>query len=283
MLEKSVRGFLRNPIGITAALISDPLEAWVAFRERVAEHRDGGAPPGLYHSDPNWERRLHELLGVSSPCAAVAEFWDIWSTVKAELESKGIRVGPMSYKGWNDGDLGLLRSIWCLIKHRRPTNVVETGVAHGVTSRFILEALKSNGGGHLWSVDYPPLDTTWHAQIGIAVGSRFSDQWTYIKGSSRRRLPGLLSSIGPIGLFVHDSLHSKDNVCFELEQAWPALQSDGAVVVDDIDSNRGFQLFTDKLDSGQHIVCEAEPVHPDPRRFNQKGQFGIILKVAGRC
>jgi hypothetical protein len=282
MLGKAVRGLLRDPVGIAAAVVADPLETWIAFQERLAEYRDGGAPAGLYHADPDWERRLHELLNVSSPCAATAEFWALWELVKAELEAKGIRVGPMSYKGWNDGDLGLLRSIWCLIKHRRPTKVVETGVGHGVTSRFILEALKSNGGGHLWSIDYPPLDATWHAQIGIAVGSRFADQWTYIKGSSRRRLPDLLSSMRTVGLFVHDSLHSANNVRFELGEAWSALEPDGAIVVDAIDCNRGFQLFTQDFAGYQHLVCEAEPVHPDPRRFNQKGQFGIIVKVAAR-
>jgi len=26
------------------------------------------------------------------------------------------------------------------------------------------------------------------------------------------------------------------------------------------------------------MICEAEPIHPDLRRFNKKGQFGIILK-----
>jgi hypothetical protein len=26
------------------------------------------------------------------------------------------------------------------------------------------------------------------------------------------------------------------------------------------------------------MVCEAEPIRPDLRRFNQKGLFGIILK-----
>jgi hypothetical protein len=148
-----------------------------------------------------------------------------------------------------------------------------------VTSRIILEALHTNGGGHLWSIDYPPLDPTWHPQIGIAVGNRFSDQWTYIKGSSRRRLPGLLSSIGPIDLFVHDSLHSTNNVRFELERAWSALDSKGAVVVDDIDSNRGFQLFTHDFRGHHDLICEAEPLQPDPRRFNQKGLFGIIIKT----
>ncbi len=26
------------------------------------------------------------------------------------------------------------------------------------------------------------------------------------------------------------------------------------------------------------MICEAEPLHPDLRRFNNKGLFGIILK-----
>lgn len=73
-----------------------------------------------------------------------------------ELEEKGIRVGPESFKGWNDGDAGLVRAIWCLTRHLRPSNLVETGVAHGLTSRLILEALERNEAGHLWSIDHPP-------------------------------------------------------------------------------------------------------------------------------
>jgi hypothetical protein len=281
MFVRVIGTLLRNPIGVAAAIAADPVEAWIAFRERLAEYRYRGAPAALYDADPCWERRLHEFLNVPSSCGATAEFWAVWTKVKAELEAKGIDVGPMSYKGWNDGDLGLLRSIWCLIKHQRPGKVVETGVAHGVTSRFILEALRSNGrGGHLWSIDYQPLDSKWHAQIGIAVSDELRDHWTYIKGSSRRRLPRLLSSTGAIDLFVHDSLHSTSNVYFELERAWLAMGSTGAIVVDDIDCNRGFQLFLQNFSGYQQLICEAEPVRPDPRRFNQKGQFGIIIKAS---
>ena len=37
-------------------------------------------------------------------------------------------------------------AIWCLVAHTRPANVVETGVAHGLTSRVILEGLSRHGG-----------------------------------------------------------------------------------------------------------------------------------------
>jgi hypothetical protein len=195
-----------------------------------------------------------------------------------ELEVSGIRAGPQSFQSWNDGDAGLVRAIWCLTRHLRPNKVVETGVAHGVTSRFILEALARNGLGHLYSIDLPPLERVWRQQVGIAVGGRFPDRWSYIQGSSRRHLPGLFSELGQIEFFVHDSLHSERNVRFELDRAWAALGAGGVMVVDDIDANWGFRSFTKTFSGHASMICEAEPLQPDLRRFNQKGLFGILMK-----
>jgi predicted O-methyltransferase YrrM len=166
------------------------------------------------------------------------EFWHLWPEVVRELEAKGIKAGPQSFSGgWNDGDAGFVRAIWCLTRHLRPEKVIETGVAHGVTSRFILEALSLNQSGHLWSIDRPPLDDTWHDQIGIAVANRHPRLWSYVRGSSRRQLPRLISQLKQIDLFVHDSLHSERNVSFELAKAWFALRRGGAIVVDDVDAS----------------------------------------------
>jgi hypothetical protein len=194
-----------------------------------------------------------------------------------ELRAKGIRVGPGSFGGWNDGDAGLVRAIWCLVRHLRPTNVVETGVGHGLTSRFILEALERNGVGHLWSIDKPALELS-PRQIGIAVGDRCRHRWSLIRGSSEQCLPGLLTQLGEIDLFIHDSLHTEQNVRFEVDRAWEILQLGGAIVIDDVDSNRGLRTFKRAFSGHRSMICEAEPIHPDPRRFNKKGLFGIILK-----
>ena len=113
----------------------------------------------------------------------------------------------------------------------------------------------------------------------MAVGGGHSDRWTYIKGSSRRHLPGLLDALGQIDLFIHDSLHSERNVRFELDRTWPILGPKGALVVDDVDANWGFQLFSQTIPDQFSLICEAEPLHPDLRRFNKKGLFGIILKT----
>lgn len=280
MLASALRYCLRRPFRALSAVAADLVDTWIALQQRIAARYDQPVPPpDLYRADPNWKTSLHNLLGISWPCQATLEFNDLWPQVVAELMDKGVQVGPESFKSWNDGDGALVRAIWCLTRHLQPRNVVETGVAHGMTSRFILEALDRNGVGHLWSIDRAPLDDAWHDEIGVAVGGRYPDRWSYISGSSKRRLPDLLSNLNPIDLFIHDSLHSAANVRFETDLVWAALRAGGAIVVDDIDASWGFHGFTQKILDCPFMVCEAEPLRPDLRRFNEKGLFGIALKL----
>jgi len=278
MLGIPLRYLLHHPAEGMGLIASDPLEVWTRVHESYLAQREQRGPPCEYEYDENWERQLHDRLGVGWPCNLIQEFWVLWHEVVRELEAKGIRPGPGSFGSWNDGDAGFVRAIWCLTRHLRPRNVVETGVAHGVTSRFVLEALERNGRGHLWSIDLPPIERFWQSQVGVAVGDRYADRWSYIKGSSRLLLPKLLSQLGEIDLFIHDSMHSEHNVRFELDRAWAYVKPGGSLVVDDVDANWGFRSFTQIFSGHQSMICEAEPLHPDLRRFNKKGLFGIILK-----
>jgi hypothetical protein len=277
MLGIPLRYLLRHPLTIVD-LAAHPLELGTKIVDRYVAEREQRRPDCIYNSDEDWDKRLHEHLGMKWPCELASEFWSLWPLVMEELKAKGIQAGPESFGSWNDGDAGLARATWCLTRHLRPENVVETGVAHGVTSRFILEALERNGRGHLSSVDLAPVEKDWQAQVGAAVGERQRRRWTYIEGPSRLRLPKLLARIGEIDLFIHDSLHSERNVRFELDRAWAALRPGGALVVDDVDANWGFRSFTQTFSGHQFLTCEAEPLRPDLRRFNKKGLFGIILK-----
>jgi Methyltransferase domain len=273
-----LRHYLKHPLRAVAAIAAEPLEIWTVLQEGYLAQHERPVPRGLYEAEDGWDRRMHERLGLPWPCPATSEFVVLWPKVIGELEAKGIRVGPDTLYGWNDGDAGLVRSIWCLTRHLRPRNVVETGVLHGVTSRLILEALERNGSGHLWSIDLPPLEDGLQDQIGIAVDDRSRARWTYIRGTSKRHLPGLLSKLGQIDIFIHDSLHSERNVRFEVDRAFAALRPGGAIVVDDIDANWGFHSFTHSLSTHTSMICEAEPLRADIRRFNNKGMFGLVLK-----
>jgi hypothetical protein len=274
------------------AFVADPIEVLLNIQAKVAERDEERAkrtkgvggfmpwPPCPYDVDENWERSLHELIGAPWPCPRTEQFWELWAEVVQSLEAKSLSLGRGAFAGWGDGEPGLVRAVWCLTHHLRPGIVVETGVARGITSRFILEALARNDAGHLWSIDLPPpLDRGLHDQVGVAVPERLRDRWTYIRGSSRRRLPRLLAELGEIDMFIHDSRHSQRNLLFELKHAWDALKPAGVLVADDVDLNCGFHSFRASRGGQASLVCLAEPLRPDHGRQEDRGLFGVTKGV----
>lgn len=262
---------LRWAAGAARLSLQDPVEGLDRMLIRVrrfAGVAERIAPP--HAPNPDWERQLHEHLGIDWPCAAVAEFAAVMTTARDDLVARGLVIGRGAYGGWDDADPALARAVWCLTAHLHATRVVETGVARGVTSRVILERLERNGAGRLWSIDLPPLDPDLHRQIGAAVPERSKGPWTYLAGTSRRRLPRLLDAVGTIDLFVHDSLHTSRNLRFELEQAWPALRSGGAIVADDVERNAAFFEFSHATPGAVALVAHADDGH---------AEIGILLKL----
>jgi Methyltransferase domain len=240
----------------------DPGEAIEKMRERLAARRERRARRGQstpYVADADWEQHVHELIGAPWPCEVATEFNGVWSEILETMRSQGFRVGRKNYGGDDDADVGLGRALWCMVRHLRPKHVVETGVAHGVSSRCILEAFERNGDGHLWSIDLPPLTIPERrSEIGVAVPESLRHRWTYIEGSSRRKLPGLLRDLGELDLFLHDSWHSTRNTRWELEQAWSALADGGMVIADDIDGDWGFSEFEGSVADGASVYCAAD-------------------------
>jgi Methyltransferase domain len=113
-----------------------------------------------------------------------------------DLAARGLQVGRGAFGGWDDADARLGQVAWCLARHLRPKRIVETGVARGLTTRVLLEALERNGRGRLWSIDLPPLLERGLAQeTGAAVPERLHERWTLLRGSSRKLLPDLVAAL----------------------------------------------------------------------------------------
>ncbi|CAA9428145.1 MAG: hypothetical protein AVDCRST_MAG22-3060 [uncultured Rubrobacteraceae bacterium] len=144
-----------------------------------------------------------------------------------------------------------------------PETVVETGVAYGVSSAYILRALEQNGRGTLHSVDLPPLRREYERFWGIAVPEGLRERWLIHRGSSRRVLPGLLQETGPLDLFVHDSLHTLHNMRREFDAVWPHLRKGGFILADDVERNGAFADLCRKDPSLWRVVRdrEREPLH----------------------
>jgi hypothetical protein len=190
--------------------------------------------------------------------------------IAALLAAKGWGFGDATYGWYADADSSLCRAVWCTALHACPEVVIETGVAHGVTSRIVLEALRQIDYGHLWSIDLPfPFDSRLHADTGAAVTDDCRPRWSYLEGSSRQRLPRLVEKVGHVELFIHDSLHTARNTLFEMNQVASAMPSGGVMVVDDIGIHTGFATFARRHPAYQTIIC------PDAERPG--GVFGVAV------
>jgi len=262
---------LRWAAGVVRLTVREPADGVdrVLTRARTLVARE--SQHHHYAIDHDWQPGIHEQLGLEWPCAACGHFEQLWPQIVEYVRAQGVSLGRGTYGGWDDADPGFARAVWCLVIHTAPAKVVETGVARGVTSRVILEAFERTGAGHLWSIDLPAMDPSLHREIGLAVPEALRRRWTYVAGTSRRRLPGLLDRVGPIDFFVHDSSHTERNVRFELHHAWRGMKR-GAIVVDDVEKSNAFAAFAVKLPKGAWYVAEAD---------DASAQFAIALKSAG--
>ncbi len=154
--------------------------------------------------------------------------------------------------------------------------MLETGVARGLSSRFVLEALARTGSGRLWSIDLPPASPGAPGladQTGAAVPPELRGPWTLLRGSSRRYLPGVVDGLAQLGLgvdlFIHDSLHTSRNTHFEIECVWRGLSAGGVVLVDDIEQNAAFGSFARSHADAKSLVFDAA---------DGRSQFGCLVR-----
>jgi hypothetical protein len=154
----------------------------------------------------------------------------------------------------------LARLCYALCRALRPALVLETGVAYGVSSSFILKALALNGGGELHSVDRPPVRPGVEDYVGALVPDELRARWTLHRRTSRRVLPRLLPQLDGLSLFVHDSQHTYRNVSWELRTVTPRLTRPAAVLVDDTAANCAFEHWIDRARPAFSAVVAEEPV-----------------------
>lgn len=250
-IARALRGSVSEPRDAIERVMEKTAARWERVRRPISR-------PNIL-ADKDWECQLHEMVGAQWPCADAEAFADTWAKVEATMAQHGLRVGRRNYGGDDDADSGLARALWCLVHHLHPKEVVETGVAHGVSSRVILEALERTGGGRLSSIDLPWMTIPERRdEVAVAIPKGLRESWLFLEGTSRRRLPPLLRRKVQIDLFLHDSIHSTRNVYWELMTAWRALRPGGVVVVDDVDFNWGFDLFLEAGDDRQPLYCIAD-------------------------
>ncbi len=198
-------------------------------------------------------RRVAELIGadasvISRQFAAISEEADFQGEIARRLSEGGAT------------DYGQVRSnfeLYAILRCVRPDVVVETGVASGVSSAYILKAMHENGKGTLYSIDLPNHELEYFPDLGLtpvsllpegkpsgfAVPDSLKYRWKLTLGRSQDLLPKLLEKLGSIDIFFHDSEHTFENMLFEYSQAWSHFMKGGILLSDDIGYNTAFMSF----------------------------------------
>lgn len=242
------------PVAALKVAVARPAELFDRWEARQENKRQLSSPRQAEEVSPNRTDALgaaHELLEVTDCTTCPDEIADLERTLP-----------PESYRGhFFDGGETLTRLLWAVVRHRQPQRVVETGVARGVSSAFVLKALELNGSGHLWSIDLPPLTASAQVEVGSAVPRDVRHRWTLILGASRRHLPPLLEELDTVDVFIHDGLHTPETMTLEFHQVWPYLQASnagGVLVADDASANQAFVNFARRVGHTSLLVGEED-------------------------
>lgn len=214
-------------------------------RLRFALRNPGYAAGSLYReltlSD---ERFLSSVTGV--PAARIRSFLD--EPIHDELFAATLREAETFFTTANllSADLYAKKVLlqYAAIRAFAPDVVVETGVASGVSSSYLLLALKKNGRGKLCSIELgDPRYLPPGRPPGWIVPGWLKSRWELRIGDSRELLPVLLKKLGNTDVFIHDSLHTHEQMLWEYRAAFPFLKPGGLLISDDAAWNPAFPEF----------------------------------------
>ena len=133
-----------------------------------------------------------------------------------------------------DCEKGLASFLYAYILYSKPSVVIETGVANGITTNVIMRALEVTGGSlHSFDVD-PRTENVYQGK-----GS-----WSFhlLKGNFEQDLVNQVAMIGEVDLWIHDSNHGYQWQAFEYNLAISKLHSGGLLVSDDIDASTAWGM-----------------------------------------
>jgi hypothetical protein len=176
-------------------------------------------------------------IGLSS-----VEFDQLWreacesrleDRIAAQLRARFPGGAPVLLIAAPEGDwLDILRFLYVLVRVTHPDQVVETGPV-GASTSFILEAMRVNQRGHLWSLDAGHYLSVHGLEPGNGIPDDLRDRHTLIIAEARRQLRRVMDQCAPVGIFLHDSEHTYANMSLEFSIAWPKLAPTGFLLADD--------------------------------------------------
>ena len=198
--------------------------------------------------DCKHKQRIRDIDSISQPLnASCSLFPSGWESEIGEWQKEF--DGVISQLGKNidftaTADESLLWLQYMMVRATKPNTVLETGVWIGGSSFTILTALRANGSGVLYSIDFPPFRRKNRVEVGHLVPPELYDQWKLHLGPSKSILKNLAKQL-EVDLFIHDSDHTYMNMMNEFNMAWRMVKSGGYIISDDSSMNDSVIEFSE--------------------------------------
>ena len=188
-------------------------------------------------ADPSW---VAELTGRELPAAeAAVEEARADRRLFADLDREHRRVGRSSYV-----EIDAPLELHAIARLLRPEHVVEVGVSSGVSSAYLLAALRRNGRGTLHSVDLPKAPArsgnghgcSWSIPLGEssgwAVPPRLRGAWDLRLGDKADVIPRIADELPRVDLVVYDVPHNEADLVREFATLDPRMPRGAVAIVD---------------------------------------------------
>ena len=165
--------------------------------------------------------------------------------------------------------------IYNLIRNTKPNVIIETGVLHGLTSAWILNAINDNGSGKLISIDLPRRD--WkkyfgdknfgpggqaefeieNEKPGWIIPDYLRKNWEFYQGSSEEHLPTIIKKYNKVDLFIHDSDHSYNVMSYECDLISNNYKNID-IIIDDHYCNQYYLDYSKKFSRNFFLVDDID-------------------------
>jgi len=191
--------------------------------------RDGVSLNFLQKSTNGIFQSIEDLLDFESEIPKKASQYI--GTASSLFKEVSINQSSITSKRWN-AEENLFVLLYCLIRSNKSKFIVETGVANGITTNAIMNALKQTGkDGELHSFDVLP-----EAKKAYSGPGNWNFHLLPTKNTARK-IKGIVSKFPKVDIWIHDSDHGYRWQKFEYLLALASLSDNGILISDDIDAS----------------------------------------------
>lgn len=162
------------------------------------------------------------------------------------------------------------------IEVARPRLGCEVGLAFGVSSLYILDAMQESGGGRLIGMDPVQYDGTWRGGgLHNVQRAGFADRYEFYEETSQRVLPRLAADGTRIQFGFIDGWHTFDHTLVDFFFIDQMLDPGGVVVLDDVGYPALRRLCHFIVTNRDYEILEVDPI---PRGKSWKSRVKRVVQ-----